>query len=118
SLVMAHTVLVVDDDPDIRDFLTDILTLEGCAVVTAPDGQAALERVQEDHPALILLDYQMPRCDGARFVAAYRQLPGPHAPIVLITGATSARQRAVEVGADAFLGKPFEVDALLALVQR
>ncbi len=115
---MARRVLVVDDDHDIRTLLADILLEEGWDVVTAPDGQTALERAREYRPDLIVLDYQMPYLDGPRFVAAYRQLPGPHAPIVLITAATSARQRAAEVGADAYLGKPFNLTALVDLVER
>ena len=115
---MARRVLVVDDDPDIRAFLRDTLSLEGCEVVTAPDAQRGLDRAQAHPPDLILLDYQMPYHDGPWFATAYRQLPGPHAPIVLITAATTAAQRAKEVGADAFLGKPFELDVLLDLVER
>src|SRR5215212_10061379 len=115
---MAHTVLVVDDDPDILNFLRDALELEGCAVETAPDAQGGLDLAQEQPPDLILLDYQMPYHDGPWFAAAYRQLPGPHAPIVLITAATTAAQRAREVGADHYLGKPFEMDDLVRLLAR
>jgi CheY-like chemotaxis protein len=111
-------VLVVDDDPHILHFITDVLSDEGFDVVTAPDGQAALDRVQEHPPDVILLDYQMPVCDGPRFVALYRQMPGPHAPVVLLTAATAARQRAAEIGADAYIGKPFDLDALFSLVER
>jgi CheY-like chemotaxis protein len=111
-------VLVVDDDPDVRLVLTDLLGDEGYDVVTASDGQAALERVREQPPAVILLDYQMPRVNGPQFAAAYRQLPEPHAPIVLVTAAASARQRAAEIGADAFIGKPFDLQVLYEVVQR
>jgi CheY-like chemotaxis protein len=110
--------LIVDDDPDIREVIADVLVDEGWDVETAADGKEALQRVQAQPPDLILLDYQMPRWDGPRFVAAYHQLPAPHAPIVLITAAVSAPQRAAEVGADAYLGKPFEVEALVTMVER
>ena len=115
---MSRLVLVVDDDPELRHVLADLLGDEGYDVVTASDGQAALERVRERPPAVILLDYQMPRCDGPQFATAYRQLPEPHAPIVLLTAAASARQRAAEIGADAFIGKPFDLRALYAVVER
>src|ERR671938_548867 len=100
---MPRTVLVVDDDPDIREVIAEVLLDEGCAVETAPDGQVALQRVQAHPPDVILLDYKMPRCDGPQFVAAYRALPGQHAPIVLLTAAVSAKQRAAAVGADAYV---------------
>jgi two-component system chemotaxis response regulator CheY len=115
---MAGLILVVDDDPAIRHVITETLLDEGYDVVAAPDGQVALERAHDHPPAVILLDYQMPGLDGQRFATAYRQLPGPHAPIILLTAAVSARQRAAEVGADAFLGKPFDLDALVEVVER
>jgi CheY-like chemotaxis protein len=112
------TILVIDDDPDIRALLQDMLEVEGCAVVTAPDAQRGLEQAQAYRPALILLDYQMPYQDGPWFATAYRQLEGPHAPIVLITAATNAPQRAAEVRAEACLGKPFDMDTLVSLVEK
>ena len=115
---MSRLVLVVDDDPDIRHILTDLLGDEGYDVVTASDGQVALERAKEHRPAVILLDYQMPRWDGPQFAAAYRQLPEPHAPIVLVTAAASARERAAEIGADAYIGKPFDLRTLYEVVER
>jgi CheY-like chemotaxis protein len=115
---MSRCVLVVDDDPVIRQMIADLLSLEGYDVVVASDGQVALERVRERPPDVILLDHQMPRLGGRGFIAAYRDLPGPHAPIVLLTAATSAPQRATAVGADAFIGKPFAVLDLFAMVAR
>lgn len=110
--------LVVDDDASLRRVLTDLLADEGYDVVTASDGLAALESAREQPPAVILLDYQMPRCDGRQFATLYRQLPGPHAPIVLLTAAATVRQRAAEVGADAFLGKPFDLQRLYEVIER
>ena len=115
---MPATVLVIDDDPDLRALLQDVLDLEGYTVITVATAPAGLAQAQAHHPDLILLDYQLPYQDGPWFAAAYRVLPGPHAPVVLITAATAAEQRAQGVGANAFLGKPFDVDALLRLVTR
>ena len=115
---MAGLILVVDDDPAIRHVISETLLDEGYDVVTAPDGQVALKRAQDQPPAVILLDYQMPPLDGPRFVRAYRQLPTPHAPIILLTAAMSAERRATEIGADAYLGKPFELDDLVRLVDQ
>ena len=75
-------------------------------------------RAQAHRPDVIVLDYQLPYLNGPHFVAAYRQLPGPHVPIVLITAATTAQERAAEVHADAYLGKPFDLDALVHVVER
>ena len=115
---MSTRVLVVDDDPSVLRVLADLLGDEGYEVVTAPNGQLGLTRAQQLPPAVILLDYQMPVCDGRQFAAQYRQLPGPHAPIVLRTAASSVRQRAAEVGADAFIGKPFDLKTLYDVVGR
>ena len=111
-------VLVVDDDPDIRGLLLDILLAEAWHAVAAPDGQTALALVHEERPDVIVLDYQLPFLNGPQFVAAYRRLPGPPAPIVLITAASTAQERAVELRADTYLGKPFEVDDLVRVFER
>jgi CheY-like chemotaxis protein len=115
---MSRLILVADDDPAIRKFLAEVLSDEGFDVVMAPDGHAALERAQEYPPTLILLDYRMPVCNGRQFLARYRRQPGPHAPVVLLSAEASASRRAAEVGADAYLGKPFDLPALFGLVER
>jgi len=111
-------VLVVDDDTSIRSFVEMALDGEGYAVSTATNGAQALEVTGELQPDLILLDMRMPVMDGWTFARAYRQQAGPHAPIVVITAATDAGERAAEIQADGFLGKPFDLDELLGLVSR
>src|SRR5947208_1289034 len=111
-------ILVVDDDDSIRSFVELALGSEGYGVVTAPNGARALVLATERHPDLILLDMRMPVMDGWAFARAYRGQDGPHAPIVVITAATDAGGRAAEIDADGFLGKPFDLDELLALVAR
>lgn len=113
---MAFRVLVVEDEPTVRHVITEILLDEGYDVLTAPDGLVALERVQEHPPDVILLDYQLPHLDGPGFARAYRRLPEPHAPIILMTAALRAPERQAEVGAQACLGKPFDLDVLVSLV--
>ena len=110
--------LVVDDDPGIRGVLTEALSDEGYDVLAAPNGQVALDFAAAHPPDVILLDYAMPVCDGPAFAAAYRQGPGPHAPIVLLTASHEVQRRAEAVRADDSLGKPFELDDLLDLVAR
>jgi two-component system chemotaxis response regulator CheY len=116
--VSGRSILVVDDDESIRQFVEMALTDEGYDVVTAADGLAALAVIARATPDLILLDMRMPVMDGWSFAAAYRGTPRPHAPIAVLTAARDAAQYAAEVNADAFLPKPFELADLSALVHR
>jgi len=111
-------ILVVDDDEIILSTLALCLEDEGYAVVAASNGKEALQRVEREHPRLILLDMKMPVMDGWAFAAAYRERPGPHAPIIVMTAAQDARSRAAEIAADGCLAKPFDLDRLLDLVRR
>jgi two-component system, chemotaxis family, chemotaxis protein CheY len=109
-------VLVVDDDTSIRDLIEMALADSGYAVETAADGAAALEVIGHTRPSMILLDMRMPGMNGWEFARAYRRLPGPHVPIVVLTAARDAGRRAAEISAEAFLGKPFDLNDLLAIV--
>ncbi len=110
-------VLVVDDDHQIRDLVAVMLLEEGFEVAAAANGAAALERLREYGPDVILLDMQMPVLDGLGFAERYRRLPGPKAPIVLFSAAGPERW-ATEVGAHAVIEKPFDLDTLRDLVGR
>jgi len=111
-------VLVVDDDKGIREFVRTVLSDEGYDVAEATDGQQALDRVAQRRPDVILLDMRMPVMDGWEFARTYRERPGPHAPIVIVTAALDVAKDAKEIGADGFLAKPFQLDDLLQLVQQ
>jgi two-component system chemotaxis response regulator CheY len=113
---MAGRVLVVDDDESIRSVVTAALREEGYDVLEATNGAAALEIVRQLYPVVILLDMWMPVMNGWEFVRQYRALPGPHAPIVVMTAAVDARRRGAEIAADGVLAKPFELDSLLDTV--
>ena len=118
---IGRAVLVVDDDEAIRGIIVDALRLEGREVMTAADGEDALVLLTSagTSPAVILLDTRMPRMDGPAFLRAYRQLPGPHAPIVMMdAGTPSDAGRLLENGPDALLAKPFDLDELYALIRR
>lgn len=112
----ARPILVVDDDPSIRDLIAMALADQGYDVASAPHGAAALEIVGHMQPSMILLDMRMPVMDGWEFARVYRDQPGPHAPIIVLTAARDAGQRAAEITADGFLGKPFDLDDLFSLV--
>jgi CheY-like chemotaxis protein len=111
-------VLVVDDDQGIRELVATALSEEGYDVSGAADGAEALDRIAEVRPDVILLDMRMPVMDGWEFARRYRSQPAPHAPIVIVTAALDVAKDAKEIGADGFLAKPFQLDDLVALVER
>jgi two-component system, chemotaxis family, chemotaxis protein CheY len=110
--------LVVDDDESIREFVEMVLSDAGWTVHTAPHGRAALDLVARCPPDLILLDMAMPVLDGWGFARAYRETAGPRAPIVVMTAAWNAAERAAQVDADQYLAKPFDLDELLQIVRQ
>jgi DNA-binding response OmpR family regulator len=109
-------VLVIDDDASIRRAVGIVLSDEGFQVDEAPNGRAALEAIERCHPDVILLDMKMPIMDGWEFVRRYRARYDRRAPIVVVTAAPDAAIRGAEVGADGYLSKPFDLDALIARV--
>jgi CheY-like chemotaxis protein len=109
-------ILVVEDDEDIRDLVELVLSNAGYEVLAAQNGAAALQVVGTAQPDLILLDMRMPVMDGWEFARQYRARTESHAPIVVLTAARDAAGRAAEIHANGYLGKPFDVDDLLALV--
>jgi len=110
-------ILVVDDDPTILATVSETLDLEGYPVVTATNGAEALAAVERDRPSIVLLDMRMPVLDGWGFVRALRER-GISLTVVVMTAAADARRWAREIGAQGVLPKPFELDDLLAAVQR
>jgi two-component system, chemotaxis family, chemotaxis protein CheY len=111
-------ILVVDDDEGIREFVQTVLSDEGYEVRTAWHGAAALELLDHVSPSVILLDMRMPVMDGWEFARQYRERPGPHAPIVVVTAARDAIARAAQIAADGVLPKPFRLQQLLDVVDR
>lgn len=112
----AARILVVDDDPAILVCVSMALEDEGYDVQTATNGVKALEAVQQSAPTLILLDMRMPVMDGWAFARAYRELPTPHVPIIVLTAARDAGVYADQVEAAAHLAKPFDLNELLHIV--
>jgi two-component system, chemotaxis family, chemotaxis protein CheY len=111
-------ILVVDDDPTILATVSEALDLEGFSVLTATNGAEALAAIEQDNrPSLVLLDMRMPVLDGWGFMRAIRE-QGLSVTVVVMTAAADARRWAREIGAQAVLAKPFELDDLLAAVQR
>jgi putative two-component system response regulator len=106
-----RVVLVADDEPAITSLLRRVLEADGHEVVMAADGQAALDRVAERHPDLVILDLDMPRVGGFEVCRQLKSGPDTRLLPVLVltgTGAADARVRAWDLGADEFLTKPFQ----------
>jgi CheY-like chemotaxis protein len=112
-----RSVLLVEDDLDVREALAEALTMEGHVVATARDGLEALQVARQRPPDLILLDLMMPRMTGWEFRAAQRVDPVLSSIPVVVVSACS-RELAAELEATAYLPKPFDLDKLLALVER
>ena len=115
---MSGSVLVVEDDQDLSALLELVLADAGYAVRVAGDGLAALRRVEEAMPGVILLDMRMPVMNGWEFAREFRARYGRACPVVVVTAAENARLRAEEIGADGWLAKPFDLDAVLDMVER
>jgi CheY-like chemotaxis protein len=113
---MARLILVVDDSDEIRSSLGEMLKDEGYATELVEDGRAALESLQSGlKPDLILLDYMMPRMDGAEFRAQQLKDTGfKNIPVVLMTAARLFDAKAMQL--KWVLRKPFTVDALLSMI--
>jgi putative two-component system response regulator len=113
-------VLVADDEPANIELVTRLVKRLGCDVVTAADGQAALDAVHSEHPDLIVLDVNMPRLNGFDVCRSLKYDPSTRLlPVVLITALSGAedRVRGIDAGADAFLTKPFVPAELSAQVR-
>ncbi len=111
-------VLIVDDDESIREFVSWALSEDGYEVGIAQDGAAALALIEKWTPDVILLDMRMPTMNGWEFSKRYRELYLSRAPIIVLTAARDATSSAREIGAEAYLSKPFDLEELLALVER
>jgi CheY-like chemotaxis protein len=110
------TVLVVDDEPDIRATVSAMLEIEGYHVAEAANGADALQVLDEHSPDVILLDMRMPVLDGWGFAAELRRR-GHRTPIVVMTAARDAAHWAAEIAAAAFVAKPFGFDDLIDAVE-
>jgi CheY-like chemotaxis protein len=118
STATGHSgILIVEDEPQSRAVLTDLLEAEGYPVAGVADGQAALEYLrQSPRPCLILLDLKTPRLDGWGFRAVQRQDPAlATIPVVVLTALPVTVTEARELAAEGYLMKPYRPEALLSL---
>jgi DNA-binding response OmpR family regulator len=115
----SHRVLVVDDEPQVVWVLELALGSEGYDVSTAGDGVEAMAQISATHPDLMVLDVMMPRMDGWSVMRELAKLPAEERPrVVMVTALASGRDRAaaLELGVDAYVPKPFDMDELLGVI--
>jgi CheY-like chemotaxis protein len=114
----AAPILLVEDDDDVADAVSELLAAAGFEVGHAPNGQAGLDYLRTHRPPrMILLDWYMPLMDGRQMMSALQAEPRWRAiPVVLLTADPEARNRALEVRAAGYLKKPFDGFDLLTIV--
>jgi two-component system, OmpR family, alkaline phosphatase synthesis response regulator PhoP len=115
------SVLVVDDEPQVVWMLQFSLEAEGFQTFAARDGRTALDELRQHRPELMLLDIMMPVMDGWSVLQEIRDLPEGERPRVVVVSARATlrdRAKAAELGAVAFVAKPFNVDDLLGVLNR
>ena len=114
-------VMVVDDSLTVRKITSRMLIREGFAVATAKDGVDGLQQLQDIEPDMILLDIEMPRMDGFEFARNVRaDAKTKSIPIIMITSRTAEkhRNRALELGVNEYMGKPYQEEQLLVLIRQ
>lgn len=117
---MGFKILIVDDDPDIRDVLKLTLSEENYSVSEAEDGETALKIINSKTPDLVLLDYKIPKIDGREVCRRVKKdLLLRHLPIIMVTGKGDINDRVggIDAGADDYVVKPFEPKELLARIR-
>ncbi len=110
--ILGHTVLVVDDEADMRFLLRVTLELAGYSVIEAAHGEAAMEQVSRLRPDAVVTDRMMPRCSGDELITRLRAAEKTASiPVVMVTGTSGAQS-----AADAVLMKPFDSAELVGLL--
>lgn len=115
---MNARLLIVDDEPNIRELLATSLRFAGFDVSTAADGRSALQAAADDEPDLVVLDVMLPDLDGFAVTQRLRER-GQHAPVLFLTArdATADKVAGLTVGGDDYVTKPFSLDELVARIR-
>ena len=114
---MTRTILVVDDEPTLRETMAEALAQDGLRVVTAADGKEALEKFRSESPDLILLDLMLPQVSGIEVCRIVRRESS--VPIIMLTARDAEIDKVVglELGADDYVTKPFSLRELMARIR-
>ena len=110
--MMQENVLVVDDHPEIRDLMVKILERRGYRVSTTSDGHDALTQFALARPDLVITDLSMPGLNGYQLCRLIRGISS--VPVLIMSAQKGVEEKAYEMGADAFVSKPFDMEALWA----
>jgi two-component system KDP operon response regulator KdpE len=116
-MTISNVILIVDDDPAIRDSLSKELRANGYSTTTAADGAEGMSAFQSQIPDLVLTDLAMPRSDGFELIAGIRASSRVPVIVLSVRGADPDKVRALDLGADDFVTKPFSMAELLARVR-
>ncbi len=115
-----RTILVVDDEKEIRDLLAHYLRREGFAPILADDGETGLAKIRREKPDLVLLDILLPNADGLEVLRSVRSTPEiANTPVVMLTAKGDETDRVVglELGADDYIPKPFSPREVVARIK-
>ena len=112
------TVLIVDDEQGIRDFLRSAFQGEGYSVLVAGDGEDALQLCEACLPDVVLLDLMMPRLDGLGFLHEFRRRHGLDVcPVIIMSAVSTAVEHAEAAGVTGAVVKPFDLEDLIEMVE-
>ncbi len=117
---LQNWILLVDDEPNIRETVAFVLEVEGFNVVTAVDGVDGLEKVRAVKPKIVLLDVMMPRMDGYEVCQAIRadeEFGGVFILMLTAKGQKSDELKALELGADLYMTKPFDEEVVIQVIR-
>jgi CheY-like chemotaxis protein len=119
TILKSKTIFVIEDDPGISFVLSELLEGEGFKVQVAENGVVALELLQKHGvPSLILLDMIMPKMNGWEFAKEFTEKYDHLCPIIVMTAAADAKQRAKDINAVDLIEKPFDFDQFLATIKK
>jgi CheY-like chemotaxis protein len=112
-------ILIVEDDPQVARLISLVLHRSGFPSETVSDGQAALKRAREAKPSMIIADLTIKGMGGEALCSAVKAQPETRAiPVVVVSGDRDIAEKARLCGADDYMGKPFEFEALLQIIEK